>query len=95
MQSLLINVYKAKDGGNSTFSFWDVWQKLVPSEHKQDRERALQLEQLFKFHSTFMSFNKAGILEFNYEKLWISISKEQHSTRHYTNVISNRDRFKI
>jgi len=80
-------VYKAKEGGNNYISFWQRWQELVSIEHKNDRERALQLEQLFKFHSTFMSFNKAGVLEFNYEHLWISMSEEQHSTRHYTNVV--------
>ena len=95
MQSLLINVYKAMNGGNSTFSFLEMWQQLVPAVHRDNYKRALKLEQLFKYHSTFMNFNRAGVLEFNYKAKWISQSEEQHGTKHYTNVVSNRNRFKI
>ena len=59
-------------GGNSTFSFREVWRELVPAEHKKNDKRAAQLEQLFKYHSTFMNFNRAGVLKFNYVDKWIS-----------------------
>ena len=88
-------MYRAREGGNSSFSFLEVWKKLVPAEHRQDQERALELEQLFKFHSTFMNFETAGVLEIGNEKRWTSMSEEQHGTRHYTNVVNYRNRFKI
>ena len=42
-----------------------------------------------------MNFETAGVLEIGYEKRWTSMSEEQHGTRHYTNVVNYRNRFKI
>ena len=76
-------------------SFWQVWQEIVPEEHKEDRERASQLEMLLKYHSTFLSFSYAGVIRFNYEDKWITLSKKDRPERQYTCVVSHRNRFKI
>ena len=43
-QGLMITYVKKFASGNKTFSFLEVWNKIVPEPHRSDLERALQLE---------------------------------------------------
>lgn len=94
-QGLMINQFKAQKSGNKVFSFIEVWNQIVPPQIRGDLERAEQLEQLFKYHATFLFFHNANELEFFYQKKWVYQDEENHSNRHYTNVVSHRNRFNI
>ena len=94
-QGLMIAHFKNFKDGNKAFHFLEVWNKIAPEPQRSDLARALQLEQLFKYHATFLSFSDANELKFQYQDKWVSQTEHQHANRHYNNVSLYRNRFEI